>query len=352
MTNDADIDNLLESYNYNLPAELIASRPASSRDKSRLLVYNQRSGNVSHDTFSNISQYLPSNSCLVFNESKVFPCRLRAKKETGGNVEVFILSLKLGSFEDLPCMLKSSGKKKIGEILYFDAGYSAEIIAKNEAEGLFRLRFSTRNISQMVDDIGQVPIPPYIRGGESDARDLSDYQTIYAKNTGSVAAPTAGLHFTDQVFSQLAANKIETAFVNLHVGLGTFSPVRTKNIHQHKMHAEQFFVDAANLAKIEMAPHKICVGTTSLRVVESILRSDINHCIKANQIYETDLFLHPGKSRPAIKGLITNFHLPKSTLLMLVSNLIGRKKTLELYQLAIEERYRFFSYGDAMCILF
>ncbi|MBT3982249.1 MAG: tRNA preQ1(34) S-adenosylmethionine ribosyltransferase-isomerase QueA [Bacteriovoracaceae bacterium] len=344
------MDHLLENYNYHLPEHLIASRPAVPRHSSKLMIYDQRTGEVHHTSFDNIHQFLPQNSCMVFNQSKVFPCRLRGKKSTGGSVEVFLLSLEPTDGDAYPCLVKTTKKKKIGEKYYFDGGLEAQLVGHHEREdsGSFLVKFSTGELLTWLEDYAMIPIPPYIRKGESDLRDRSDYQTIYAKNPGSVAAPTAGLHFTELVLSNLESKKIDTAFVNLHVGLGTFSKVGVENIHDHKMHHESYFVDSENLEKISSRKGSlVAVGTTSLRVLESSYNIDMNPA----EMYSTDIFLHPGVDVKSIKALVTNFHLPKSSLLMLVSALIGREKTLELYREAIENEYRFFSYGDGMLIL-
>ena len=211
------------------------------------------------------------------------------------------------------------------------------------------------DVTAYLDEFGIVPIPPYIREGQSDDSEKTDYQTVYASHKGSVAAPTAGLHFTDEVFSKLQKKNIERAFVTLHVGPGTFAPVKAENILEHKMHSEEYFVEALDLEKLNRArtqDQKIfAVGTTSLRVLESSLNPQGHFALEASKHYSTDIFLHPGKEVRSIAGIITNFHLPRSTLLMLVSTLLGRKNTLELYEEAKKKEYRFFSYGDAMLII-
>ena len=338
-----EVDLKLESYDYELPPSLIAERPVPDRESSRLLIYDEESNLTDHGNFSQIIQELPSGSTLVLNRSKVYPCRLFGKKETGAKVEVFILSLEenKGAY---PALLKSSSKKRLGDIILFDHGISCEI--SKVLEGTFEVKF-LKNLSakEVVEKIGIVPLPPYIRGGVSDEQDLGAYQTVYAKELGSVAAPTAGLHFTPELLERLKEKEIEVAYVTLHVGLGTFLPVKADSIKDHKMHSERYFVDKENLEKICSAKKLVCVGTTSLRVLESMPEN-----IEADKIYETNIFLYPGVLVKKIDGMITNFHLPKSSLIMLVSALIGREKTLELYAEAIEKKYRFFSNGDAMLI--
>lgn len=354
-------DLLVKSYSYDLPEELIAQRPAVPRDSSRLLVYKEETGEIFHDTFQNLADYLPEKACLVHNNSRVFPCRLTGKKETGGAVEVFLLSLELDKENCFPALIKSSSKKRVGD-QFAILSKTNEVLGKMEIAGLgvdgtFLVRplleLSEKEIENLVLKEGKVPIPPYIRKGESDEQDLEDYQTLYAadekKSIGSVAAPTAGLHFTDRVFKSLKEKGIDRRFVTLHVGLGTFRPVKAENIQDHTMHAENFFVTKDDWNAICETKHRIAVGTTSLRVLESLWpKKDENVW---EEMKETSIFLHPGVQVESISGLLTNFHLPESTLLMLVSSLIGREKTLELYKIAVEEKYRFFSYGDAMLIL-
>ncbi|MFT6071266.1 MAG: S-adenosylmethionine:tRNA ribosyltransferase-isomerase [Bacteriovoracaceae bacterium] len=335
-------DSKLSSYDYELPEELVAERPVPDRASSRLLIYNEETDSVDHAQFTKIIEELPKGSTLVLNRSKVYPCRLFGKKETGAKVEVFILSLDSvdGAY---PVLLKSSSKKRVGDKILFEKGLSCTI--SKVLEGTFEVKFSGYSAREVVEQIGVVPLPPYIRGGLSDELDKSTYQTVYAKELGSVAAPTAGLHFTPELIESLKEKEIQVAYVTLHVGLGTFLPVKTEEIGEHKMHSEKYFVDSENLELIKKAKKLICVGTTSLRVLESMPED-----LAADQVYETDIFLHPGKKVRSIDGMITNFHLPKSSLIMLVSALVGREKTLELYKEAIDLRYRFFSYGDAMLI--
>lgn len=343
----SDLDLKLEAYHYDLPAQLIADRPIPGRDGSRLLVYHEASGEVVHAHFNQLAEFLPNDATLVRNATKVFPCRVIAHKKTGGAVEVFFLS-KEANANLYPVLLKSSGKKNIGLELQLPGQLSAQVAAIH-GDGTFGLEI-VGDVAAMLEAHGKIPIPPYIRGGESDARDREDYQTVYAKEVGSVAAPTAGLHFTPAVFASLSKKNITSAEVILHVGMGTFAPVKSENILEHKMHRERFCVSAHDRELINQASLRIAVGTTSLRALESGWRDD-HFALSSGQWHETDIFLHPGKSIHSIGGMITNFHLPGSSLIMLVSALIGREKTLELYRLAVKERYRFFSYGDAMLIL-
>jgi S-adenosylmethionine:tRNA ribosyltransferase-isomerase len=331
-----NIDSLLSSYHYDLPQELIAQRPGLSR----LLVYNAQTQKITHDYFSNIKSYLPPDALLVFNRSKVFPSRLIGQKESGGKAELFLLSL-LADQHLYPALIKTRSKKRLEDKFLFAHDLIATI-KKINSDGTFLVSFNQENITDYVHQFAKIPIPPYIRKGESDDQDKKNYQTIYAKEEGSVAAPTAGLHFSDQLLGS-----IDHAFVTLHVGLGTFRPISASNLDDHQMHTENYFIDEENLGKIKTHHNVFAVGTTSLRVLESGLK----HEIVPNKIYQTNIFLRPGTQIHSINGLITNFHLPESSLLVLVSTLIGREKTLEIYREAIKERYRFFSYGDAMLIL-
>lgn len=340
-------DLLTASYDYDLPAELIAERALDERDESRLLVYNEVTGEVEHTQFKHLSNYLSENHHLVLNQSKVFPCRFYTQKPTGGKVEVFILSLIPidGMYE---VMLRSSGKKNL-EDKYTCDDLTFTLSKITEDKFFVTINKTHNEFIEKLDKLGNIPIPPYIRDGIADEKDKEQYQTVYAKELGSVAAPTAGLHFTDDVFKSLESKGIQKSFVTLHVGVGTFKPVKDESILEHKMHSEIFEIEKNELQKINNHNDSlIAVGTTSLRVLESLWEKN---AFKEMPNSYTDIFLYPGIPVASIQGLITNFHLPKSTLIMLVSCLIGREKTLELYNLAVKEKYRFFSYGDSMLIL-
>ncbi len=340
----------LKSYDFDLPQELIAERPVPDRHSSKLLVYDEAQDLITHSTYEQIGDFLPSASTLVFNRSRVFPCRLIGHKNSGGEAEVFVLSL-LHQQGLYPCMLRASGKRKVGD--EFNFGRVKATLETVCGDGTFLVRFNLphEELLTQLEIIGKIPIPPYIRGGESDELDKKTYQTVYARETGSVAAPTAGLHFSQSLLDKLNQQGHSLASVTLHVGAGTFAPVKAANILEHKMHEEFFAIDQENLKKIKEAKRLVAVGTTSLRTLESSwaekgIEFDLNGGLKS-----TSIFLHPGRPVHSIDALVTNFHLPKSSLLMLVSSLIGREKVLELYQHAIEKRYRFFSYGDGMLIL-
>ncbi|MBC7427566.1 MAG: tRNA preQ1(34) S-adenosylmethionine ribosyltransferase-isomerase QueA [Bacteriovorax sp.] len=347
-----DEDLLLHSYHYDLPPELIAQRPVDqiNRHDSRLMIYNQKTGEVTHERFYNITNYLPRESLIVFNQSKVFPSRLLGNKASGGKAELFFLSHQKNHKGLNLCLLKTRSKKSIGDTFTFSAGLKVEV-ADIHDDGTFgvavNLPAGFSDLLSYLDQHALIPIPPYIRKGESDEKDKKNYQTVYSKHTGSVAAPTAGLHFTNDLLEKLKTNHIDQAYVTLHVGLGTFKPVTVDHLKDHVMHSEEYFVDEDNLKKIKDAKKIFAVGTTSLRVLESSFGKNI----EAGTHYKTQIFLHPGVDVKSVSGLITNFHLPESTLLMLVSALIGRKKTMELYEIAVNEKYRFFSYGDAMLII-
>jgi S-adenosylmethionine:tRNA ribosyltransferase-isomerase len=339
-------DLLLSSYHFDLPEELIAQRPVTD---SRMLIYKASSNEVIHDYFKNIGCYLPLDSLLVFNRSKVFPSRLLGTKASGGSAELFLLSTEAEA-GIYPVMIKAASRKKIGDKYSFAPNLIATLKVVN-TDGTFGVSFNIDDIPTFLEAHGKIPIPSYIRKGESDEQDRTNYQTSYAVDVGSVAAPTAGLHFNNELLQKLENQKIKIAFVTLHVGIGTFKPVKVSNIKDHQMHSEKFFFDEKNNELINSArsdKKKIfAVGTTSLRVVES----SFDKKLEPNKIFNTNIFLHPGIDIKSVDGLITNFHLPQSSLLMLVSSMIGRKKTLELYDIAIKERYRFYSYGDGMLII-
>jgi S-adenosylmethionine:tRNA ribosyltransferase-isomerase len=340
----------LKNYNFNLPKHLIADRPVMDRHSSRLLVYDEANNQIFHSTFKDINQFLPDQSTLVFNRSRVFPCRLLGRKTSGGEVEVFVLSL-LHEKGIYPAMIRASGKRKEGE--QFIMGQLLATLKKVNGDGTFGVAFNKAHdeLLDQLETIGKIPIPPYIRNGESDELDKKTYQTVFAQEIGSVAAPTAGLHFSEELLEKLKRQNHELATLTLHVGAGTFAPVKSENINDHKMHEEFFSIDEQNLKKIQEAKFRIAVGTTTLRTLESSWDGKNVFFSEPGSLRSTSIFLYPGKMVHSIDALVTNFHLPQSSLLMLVSALIGREKTLEIYNLAIEQQYRFFSYGDGMLIL-
>lgn len=335
-------------FDYFLPEELIAQHPLDKRDDSRLLVIDKVSGNLEHKKFTDIVDYLDENDFLVINSTRVLPARLIGiKKETGAKVEVFLLhpSSENDSWE---CLVRPGKKVKEGTIINFGNNlFTGEVISRTDTGGRIIKFFYKGSFMESISQVGEVPLPPYIK---EKIQDPERYQTVYAKTTGSVAAPTAGLHFTPELFDKIKSKNIEIAEVTLHVGLGTFRPVSTENILEHKMHAEFFTIDNENTAKINEALKKgkriIAVGTTSTRTLESAVAN--KQVVK--QEGWTEIFIYPSYEFKATDALITNFHLPKSTLLMLVSALAGRENILKAYSEAVNEKYRFFSFGDAMFI--
>ncbi len=336
-------------FYYDLPEELIDKTPVEHRDTSRLLVVPRNGEGLTHDHFYNICDYLREGDLLVMNDSKVFPARIFGQRRgTGGNVE--FLLLKRVSLTDWEVTGKPLRRSKEGGIVEFPEGLSAEVIKREENDYNMLVRFNVSNdIYEVLDKIGQMPLPPYITA-KLERKDR--YNTVYCKNIGSAAAPTAGLHFTENVFEKLREKGVDTAYVTLHVGLGTFLPVKEDNILDHKMHSEEYTIPAETVEKIKACKERggrvIAVGTTSCRTLESAATElgEIQPCTRS-----TSIFIYPGYEFKVIDGLITNFHLPESTLIMLVSAFLGRERTLSAYQTAIDERYRFFSFGDSMAIL-
>lgn len=341
---------LKSDFYYDLPEELIAQTPVEPRDSSRLMKIDRSSGEITHDHFYNICDYLQKGDLLVMNDSKVFPARIYGdRRDTGTHCE--FLLLKRESLTDWETLVRPGKSLKPGVIVDFPEGLSAEIIDILEG-GNRRVRFSFEgDFFDILDRIGQMPLPPYIT---EKLKDNDRYNTIYCRETGSAAAPTAGLHFTDSVFAKLREKGVYTAYVTLHVGLGTFRPVKEDNILDHKMHVEHFSIPEETAQKIRDCKARggrvIAVGTTSCRTLESAAQLDPHGEIKPIT-QDTGIFIYPGYQFKCIDGLITNFHLPESTLIMLVSAFLGREKTLNAYQVAIDERYRFFSFGDSMIIV-
>ncbi|MBQ7562866.1 MAG: tRNA preQ1(34) S-adenosylmethionine ribosyltransferase-isomerase QueA [Lachnospiraceae bacterium] len=340
---------LLSDYDYDLPKELIAQDPLTDRTSSRLLVLDKEDGKIEHRSFRDVLSYLNAGDCLVLNNTRVIPARLLGvKEETGAVVEIFLLK-RLGT--DLWETLVRPGKKlrKGARVRFGDGELTAEIEEVLE-DGNRVVRFFFSGIfEEVLDRLGEVPLPPYIT---HKLADRERYQTVYAKFDGSAAAPTAGLHFTKELLSKIEEKGVRLSYVTLHVGLGTFRPVKCEDITEHKMHTEVYEIteDAAELINQTRANggRVICVGTTSCRTIESAADETGRVVPKKG---ETDIFIYPGYRFKVLSGLITNFHLPESTLLMLVSALAGREQVLSAYKEAIRERYRFFSFGDAMLII-
>lgn len=333
---------------FELPQELIAQDPLSDRSASRLLLLNKQTGKVSHDIFKNIGSYLKEGDCLVLNNTKVIPARLLGVKEdTGAHVEVFLLRRR--SDDVWEALVRPGRKLRPGARVSFGEGLLKCEIADVMEDGNRLVKFFYDGIfEEILDRLGEMPLPPYIT---HKLKDKDRYQTVYAKYDGSAAAPTAGLHFTKELLKEIENKGIEIAYVTLHVGLGTFRPVKADNILDHHMHSEMYMIDAEAAEKINRTKERggrvICVGTTSCRTIESA--ADENGRLKPCS-GETDIFIYPGYKFKVLDCLITNFHLPESTLVMLVSALAGRENVLNAYSEAIKERYRFFSFGDAMFI--
>ena len=338
----------IDEFDYELPANLIAQTPLDQRDHSRLLVLHRGDGRIEHRHFYDILDYLNAGDLLVVNDSKVIPARIfGTKAETGGLVEVLLLkALEENVWEVL---VKPGKKARPGQVLEFQQGMNGTVLEILE-DGKRKIRFEhgASSIYEILDQIGKMPLPPYIT---EQLQDQGRYQTVYAKELGSAAAPTAGLHFTDELIDRVKEKGIEMASVTLHVGLGTFRPVKENDISKHIMHSEYFSIPEETVEKIWQVKKSggriIAVGTTATRTLESGFDEKLN-CIRSSG--DTDIFIYPGYRFKVIDGLITNFHLPKSTLMMLVSALAGKETIMNAYGEAVKEEYRFFSFGDAMYI--
>ena len=336
----------VKDFKYDLPEELIAQDPLLDRTSSRLMTVSRETGEIKHEVFRNIVSYLNEGDCLVVNDTKVIPARLFGVKEgTGAVIELLLLKrMKNDTWEVL---VKPGKKAKEGTVIDFGNGLLKGEIVDVVEEGNRHIRFSYKGIfEEILDELGQMPLPPYIT---HKLEDKTRYQTVYAKNEGSAAAPTAGLHFTKELLEEITKKGVEVAFVTLHVGLGTFRPVKVKNILEHHMHSEFYNIDSEAADKINKAringKRVISVGTTSTRTLESVAK-DNGEIIPGSGW--TDIFIYPGYKFKAVDALITNFHLPESTLLMLVSAFSSRDIVMNAYEEAIKEKYRFFSFGDAM----
>ena len=336
-------------FYYDLPKELIAQDPLEDRSSSRLLVLHRKSGRVEHRVFTDIVEYLKPGDCLVRNNTKVIPARLYGTRvDTGATIE--LLLLKRMENDVWETLVKPGKKARQGAVISFGDGIlTGEIIdVKEDGNRLIQFRYEGI-FEEILDQLGQMPLPPYIT---HTLKDKNSYQTVYAKYEGSAAAPTAGLHFTEELFQKLEEKGVLVANVTLHVGLGTFRPVKVDDVSKHHMHTEFYQVTKEEADKINKAKQAggriVCVGTTSCRTIESA--ADENGVLKPGQ-GDTDIFIYPGYSFKMMDVLITNFHLPESTLLMLVSALAGKEQVMRVYEEAVQERYRFFSFGDAMIIL-
>jgi len=337
----------LSEFDFDLPERLIAQTPLKDRTKSRLLKLDKNTGEIEHKTFENILDYINEGDCIVFNNTKVIPARLFGSKDTGGKVEFLLLR----NIEDdkWECLVKPGKKAKVGSEIIFGEGLLKAKVLEIIEDGKRIVEFSYDGIfNEILDKLGEMPLPPYIT---EKLDDKDRYQTVYAKHEGSAAAPTAGLHFTNELIEKLKQKGVNVAFVTLHVGLGTFRPVKIENVLEHEMHSEFYIVDdeAASIINktIDNGKKVISVGTTATRTLES---SNKDGKVVAGSGF-TNIFIYPGYEFQVIDGLITNFHLPKSTLIMLISAIVGREVVLNAYKEAVKEEYRFFSFGDAMLII-
>ena len=342
----------IDEFDYELPKELIAQNPAVKRDFSRLMAVNMDTGEVEHKRFYDIIDYLTKDDVLILNNSKVIPARIYGKKEgTGANIE-FLLSKRVEN-DTWETLVRPGKRLKVGDYVSFaDGKLRAEILSFGE-DGTRIVKFHYDGIfMEILDEIGKMPLPPYIER-ENDKDDKERYQTVYAKVDGSAAAPTAGLHFTPELLEKVKEKGVELCYVTLHVGIGTFRPVKEENVEDHHMHFEEYFIDSETANRINKAildgKRIVSVGTTSTRTVESAAYFDEK--TGKNLVKEghgnTNIFIYPGYQWKIVDSLITNFHLPKSTLLMLISSLWNKEDILRVYKIAVEEKYRFFSYGDA-----
>ena len=341
----------VSDFDYELPEELIAQRAVEPRDSARLMVLSRKDRSIEHRRFHDLPKYLREGDVLVLNDTRVMPWRIVGKRVSGGRIEGLLIGRE--DSEVWWGMLK--GRLKVGErVSFFEGRLEAELIEKREA-GEWRLRFTTPGAQRMIEELGRAPLPPYIRREGEDADldkyDRERYQTTYARSPGAIAAPTAGMHFTQELLARIGGIGIRIATVTLHVGVGTFAPVRVSEVQEHRMHAEEYEVSPETAETLNRARAErrriVAVGTTSVRVIE--------HCLSRGEMRaekgQTDIFITPGYKFRGVGAMVTNFHLPRSTLLMLVSAFAGRDLIMEAYATAVRERYRFYSYGDAMLIL-
>ena len=338
---------LLSEFDYFLPEELIAQHPCEPRDHSRLLVLDKNTGAISHQHFFDLLEYLNAGDTLVFNDTRVIPARLIGyKEETGGKVEVFLLSRK--SENDWEALVKPGKKARPGTVILFSDKLSCEVLESTDFGGRV-VRFNFNGIfEEILDELGETPLPPYIT---EQLADKERYQTVYARERGSAAAPTAGLHFTTELMKRIQDKGVHLAFVTLHVGLGTFRPVNAEDITDHVMHREYYSVLPETAELINRTRQKggrvIAIGTTAIRTLET---ATVNGVLEAKSGW-TEIFIYPGYTFKMVDAAVTNFHLPKSTLLMLISALAGQQNVFTAYKEAVEQKYKFFSFGDAMLII-
>ena len=338
----------VSDFNYELPESLIAQHPYDKRDEARLMVLDKTNENIEHKVFKDVIDYLNPGDCLVINNTKVIPARLYGKKDTGANVEFLLLKRLEGDIWE--SIVRPGSKLKTGAKVIFGDGLLKASVLEVLENGNRKVEFEYNGIfNEILDQIGLMPLPPYIT--EATREDNEKYQTVYAKHDGSAAAPTAGLHFTEELLQKIKEKGIEVANVTLHVGIGTFRPVKVETVEEHEMHSEHYYIKKEEAEKINRAKQNgnrvIAVGTTSCRVLESV--ADDNGIVKEVE-GDTSIFIYPGYKFKCIDSLITNFHLPESTLIMLVSSLAGKDFIMRAYEEAVNEKYKFFSFGDAMII--
>ncbi len=338
----------VSDFKYGLPEELIAQTPIKKRDESKLMVLERKKQTIEHKIFKDIIDYLEPGDVLVRNNTKVLPARLYGKKETGANVEFLLLNNLEGDIWE--CIVRPGNKLHVGTKVIFKDGLLKANILEVMPGGTRKVQFEYQGIfNEILDQIGLMPLPPYIH---EELKEKDRYQTVYAKYEGSAAAPTAGLHFTPELLEEIQKKGISIANVTLHVGIGTFRPVKEETVENHEMHSEHFYIKQEDADKINQAKQNgkrvIAVGTTSCRVLETI--ADDKGMVKPTE-GDTQIFIYPGYHFKCLDALVTNFHLPESTLLMLVSALAGREYIMKAYQEAVKEKYRFFSFGDAMFIM-
>lgn len=338
----------VSEFNYDLPEELIAQTPIEKRDESRLMVLNRKKQTIEHKIFKDIIDYLEPGDCLVRNNTKVIPARIYGKKITGAHVEFLLLNNIEGDIWET--IVRPGNKLHVGAKVIFGDGLLEAEVLEIMPGGTRKVKFSYQGIfNEILDKIGLMPLPPYIH---EELKENDRYQTVYAKYEGSAAAPTAGLHFTPELLQKIEEKGVKIANVTLHVGIGTFRPVKEETVEAHQMHSEHFYIKQEDVEKINETKRQgkrvISVGTTSCRVLETI--ADENGMVKETE-GDTQIFIYPGYQFKCLDGLITNFHLPQSTLLMLVSALAGKDYIMRAYNEAVKEKYRFFSFGDAMFII-
>ncbi len=339
----------LSSYQFDLPSDLIAQHPCLPRDSSRLMLVDRSTGHISEIVFRDIYDLLNNGDSLIFNNTKVIPARVIGTRKCGGAAEILLLRRHADAAWDVAA--KPGRKLQKGAVISFGKDLAGEVVAVFE-DGSRRIRFDHQgDFAQLLEKYGQIPLPPYIRKGVGGQDDKMWYQTVYAATPGAVAAPTAGLHFTHELLAKLKDKGIDQNYVTLHVGLGTFKPVQTEDIRLHKIHSEEFYISSETAQALNICKERsrqVCVGTTSCRVLETV--ADETGSIRSGA-YNTEIFIYPGYRFKYVRTLLTNFHLPGSSLLMLISAFAGYELMMEAYAKAIEKRFRFFSYGDSMLIL-